>query len=761
MDALRTGLSLIVLTALVGCKADPKIERDRFVASAEQHFREKRYEEAVIQYRNALQKDDSHAPTYLGLGKAFQRQGDHANAIGAFRKVAELDGKNVEARLQLGAYYLTGGQLNPELFKKAQQIAEEVLALDSASVDARILLGNAYAGLNDLEKSAEEIERALAGDPENLTAALNMGAVRLRQKDPVGAEATYKAAIEKHPTDAKAHLALGAFYVASARAKEAEPELRKAFELAPAEPTVLYGLTGLYLSQKRDGDAEQVFKEALAKQPDSRPTRWGLANFYIQRKQFDAALATLQEMTRRDRNDREAEVRIAEVYVGLKKKLDDADKILHGVLERNPNYAEAHYIRGKSLKARNQPDKALAEFDAAIRLKEWLPGPYVERANLLAVRGDLEGAQTALNEVLRRNKNNLTARGALAKVLALRQRPQDALQEAADVLSSAPENEDALAAQGEAFWTLGRFKESKEILVKLCAMRPEYGPYWHRLAVVEATGGDLPNAVAHLRKAIDLRPDYSPASPDLRRLHLEAKKPDDALAELDRLQGSSVPKDEIHMLRGRVLLSVGKVEAAEAEYRRAIEANADNSDAHLALGQLHLERKNLKEAVTEVDSVLKKNDRSAPAYLLKGFYLQVAGDTSGAMAAYRKATELDPKNAQAANNLAWLLCESNGSLDEALSLAQTARRRAPDNPEIADTLGWIYYKKKNYALAADQLLFSVRNRNPQAEHYYRLGLAYYAKGDVQQARQVMKKALDLNATFPGADEARRIFNQKG
>src|SRR5687767_3673900 len=144
-------VSLLALLLIIGCKGDPKVNRDKYYSSAEQYLKSERYEEAVIQFRNALALDPDHVPSYLGSAKAFQRLGNHQSALEAFQKAIGLDSKNVEARLQLGGYFLTGGLRNPELFKRAQQMAEEILALEPTNIDARILLGNAYAGLNDLE----------------------------------------------------------------------------------------------------------------------------------------------------------------------------------------------------------------------------------------------------------------------------------------------------------------------------------------------------------------------------------------------------------------------------------------------------------------------------------------------------------------------------------------------------------------------------------------------------------------------------------
>ena len=70
-----------------------------------------------------------------------------------------------------------------------------------------------------------------------------------------------------------------------------------------------------------------------------------------------------------------------------------------------------------------------------------------------------------------------------------------------------------------------------------------------------------------------------------------------------------------------------------------------------------------------------------------------------AKAAYQTALQLKPDNPQASNNLAYVLLETNGSVDQALQLAQTARRNMPESSNVADTLGWAFYKKGVYESA--------------------------------------------------------------
>ena len=71
-------LSFVFLTA---CKSDPIEVRDKYYAKAKEYLDSQRYEEAVIEFRNALRTDDGHIPSYMGIAKAFQNLGDHPSLV--------------------------------------------------------------------------------------------------------------------------------------------------------------------------------------------------------------------------------------------------------------------------------------------------------------------------------------------------------------------------------------------------------------------------------------------------------------------------------------------------------------------------------------------------------------------------------------------------------------------------------------------------------------------------------------------------------
>jgi len=125
---------------------------------------------------------------------------------------------------------------------------------------------------------------------------------------------------------------------------------------------------------------------------------------------------------------------------------------------------------------------------------------------------------------------------------------------------------------------------------------------------------------------------------------------------------------------------------------------------------------------------------------------------------YESVLGLDPRAAVAANNLAQLYLDRNENLDMALQLAQTAKAGMPNSHEVDDTLGWAYYKKGTASSAVSALKQAVAADPANAVYLYHLGAAYALNKDKVNARQTLEKALKLQPTFPGADDARKILD---
>jgi Flp pilus assembly protein TadD len=102
--------------------------------------------------------------------------------------------------------------------------------------------------------------------------------------------------------------------------------------------------------------------------------------------------------------------------------------------------------------------------------------------------------------------------------------------------------------------------------------------------------------------------------------------------------------------------------------------------------------------------------------------------------------------------------QAGTNLDVALNRAQAAKAALPDDPDIDDTLGWVYVKRGLPALAITPLRQAAQRNPSNPVYHYHLGVAYAKSGDATQARASLQQALKLSPSFDGADVARQTLN---
>jgi len=126
---------------------------------------------------------------------------------------------------------------------------------------------------------------------------------------------------------------------------------------------------------------------------------------------------------------------------------------------------------------------------------------------------------------------------------------------------------------------------------------------------------------------------------------------------------------------------------------------------------------------------------------------------------YDAAIKLEPTNAVMLNNYAYLLAQTGGNLDNALSYAQRAMQSKPEVDEIADTLGWIYLKKQ-LTDNAIEMFQKVVNKQPKNPVYrYHLAMALDQKGDRAEAKRHVQLALQNNPPRQEVENMKRLLEK--
>jgi Tfp pilus assembly protein PilF len=188
-----------------------------------------------------------------------------------------------------------------------------------------------------------------------------------------------------------------------------------------------------------------------------------------------------------------------------------------------------------------------------------------------------------------------------------------------------------------------------------------------------------------------------------------------------------------------------------------IEVNPARIDAYDLLARLYLKQRRLDAARSEYEQIALRQPRSVGAHTFIGMIWEAQGKSEEAKSAYRRALDVQPGAAVAANNLAYIYAQAGEKLDEALALAKAAAENLKDEATVLDTVGWVYYKRGQMELAIPQFRASIQKdaRNPLFQ--YHLGLAYLKSGDRIKARQALEEALRINTAFEGAEDAKRTL----
>jgi tetratricopeptide (TPR) repeat protein len=162
----------------------------------------------------------------------------------------------------------------------------------------------------------------------------------------------------------------------------------------------------------------------------------------------------------------------------------------------------------------------------------------------------------------------------------------------------------------------------------------------------------------------------------------------------------------------------------------------------------------LEEAIREFETIVAKSPQQLSALTILGMLHEQRKDYPRATAKYEEALRVNPRFAPAANNLAWILIENGGDKERALSYAETAWQALPRDPNIADTLGWVYYHKQMYAKSVSLLKESVDQLPEHPLILYHYGMAQYANNNPDEAKQSLAKFLKLSPHDPHAREAK-------
>ena len=745
----------IVMSALLafsGCQT-----KQSYVTAGNKLFEAGKYADASINYRKALQRDPQFGEAHYRLGLVALKQGYAKQAYTELSRAVELLPSNDDAKEKLGDLclkaYLTDPHRPVALYNRTTQLAEQLLAKNASSFEGLKFKG--FLALTDRkpEEAIAMFRKALEAKPSepNLTTVLAQTLYQNGQSQEAETLALNLAARDK--TYGPIYDALYTWYFDAKRIAEAENILKAKASNNPKQAEYTFQLALHYYRVHKLNEMNSTLQRILDDPKDFPKAQLQVGDFYMKIRNFTEAARHYQQAERDNPQDSiVSRKRITDALLAQGKK-GEAFEIVEQILKEQPKDEEARRVRANLWLDSRQPEnveKALSELQALAKLHPEDAALWFRLGEGNLLKGDLDAARSQFQEAVAKRKDFVQARYQLAAVSLSQHRASDALQQTSEILKTQPKDPRVRMLHALALSATGNQAQARVEFTQLISEFPQYREprlglgllaisqkkYQEAEEIFGKLGVKDPRAVAGLAATSSAERQFQKA---IALLNGALERSPDSLMLREQLASTAA--------------AAGQYDLAIAEFKKLVASHSKSILFRVRLGEIFELKGDHADAIAVYREAQAMSPNDATASFLLAIALAKAGRSDEAKTQYGSLLKSHPDNFAAMNNLAFLLAETGGDLDQALSLAQRAVQKFPGQPDFSDTIGYVYLKKKMLDSAVRSFDSLVQKYPGNPTYRFHLGMALVETGDKAGARKELEEAL---ANHPSEDQAAKI-----
>jgi len=332
----------------------------------------------------------------------YGRIGENDRSLKVLQRLAQTATGDAGHLVDLGDRYFQDG--NQSL---AVQTWRRILAVVQPRAKALAALGDVYLEHDLTSDALAAYKEAVQLEPANLTYKKSLAAAFERTRAYREARLIYEEIVAKAKEKGDKLLAreartrIVALWGLERVLEQQLPALRAAFGASPPDIEAGRMLAEAQLHLRRLGEAEATLRRVLDIAPGDAESYLALERVLVQQNKIADAIVVLEKLALVEpKRARELYERMAQ-YALQTYKDDDAIKYAARAVELNPDDAEAHRRLGEMYRSRQDVDRAIAEFRAAIAKNDRLFIVYFELADMLLSKGQSDDADRLFRRVVR------------------------------------------------------------------------------------------------------------------------------------------------------------------------------------------------------------------------------------------------------------------------------------------------------------------------------------------------------------------------
>ena len=742
----------LIAVLLSACSLDPNARKQKYFRSGQDYFAKGKYQEAALEFTNAIKIDSGYADAHYQLAESYLHLQQWNRAYQELARTVELRPEDYKARMEMTNLLIQGRD-----FKDAQEQTDLLLKKRPDDPGVHAMASSLLVAQNKIPGAIAEMQRAIALAPGQWEPYLSLALLQVKNLEFVAAEASFKKVIELNPKAMQAHLVLGEYYQSQKRFGEAEQQFHNALAIDATTIAPRIALARLYMAEGKKADAEEVLKQAVRDLPHNPDSFLALSNFYYVTGDLDKSVAEYHALYMERPKDMEVKKKYIELLIQAK-RYDEARSLDDAILKTNPKDEDALIYRSQMQISGGDVSDALQTLQTVVKDAPKNVQAHYALGVALQKQGNLERAVSEWRAALGLNPDLLDAQRSIANA-AIQQGDMNSLKDATNqMIRLAPGSYEGYALRGLANINSKRYVQAEQDIRQAIALAPENSLGYVQMGNIRLVQKQYSDAAKAYQDALDRNANSTDALRGLMNIYIAEKQIDKAIAVANVQIGKSPNNSKFYSLLGSALFQIKRdLNGAEAAFEKSVALDKQDYDAWIQLCQVRAAKGEIDKAIATGEQSLKQNPNQPSLYILIANLYQSKSDWKSAEDAYQKALALNSQNPVASNGLARVMLQTGENLDVALALAQKARGELPDSPGVADTLGWIYYRKGVYPLAVNflQQALSQQEKNKMPDNpdiHYHLGWAYEKTGQPALARQHFEHVLKNDPSYPAAAE---------
>ncbi|MEZ4845665.1 MAG: tetratricopeptide repeat protein [Bdellovibrionota bacterium] len=495
----------------------------------------------------------------------------------------------------------------------------------------------------------------------------------------------------------------------------------------------------------------------------------------------EAGTKSIEEALKADPQSSYLKIRLSYQYA-KNDNVVDALRLIDEVLVAEPANFEALFLRARILAVRGEFEQSKAVFLKILDLPE-IKNDDERRAevsfilaSLYLEKGELVRAEELLKQIIRENPEHLISYYYLGRVYSEKNQMKEAIGVYKKSVEIDPRFSLGWRALGLIYEYLNENKNAIQAYEQVVALETLNIDVRTKLIDMYMKEGDSQRAIEQIAFIKQMYPNVPDVSVRLGLFYFQEKMFPQAEAEFAETLRKFKSNTELYYYLGLTQYQLKKKELAEKNFtrvsvdseiypvsqlalsslyeelgnrqksetvlRKALQRKPESVDLRVGLASNLIRKKNFDDAKKILDDGIRSSPKEERYYLSLAEIHEKRKEYDAVEKSLRTLLALNPNNPNALNFLGYSYADRNIKLNEAEDMILKAVKLKPNDGFILDSLGWLYFKKKDYKKAEEYIRKALVQIPEEPVILDHLGDVLAAQGKKKEAIESYKKSLE-------------------